>query len=283
MKVVKKINNNVAVCLDNNGDELVAFGKGIGFPKMPYELTDLSKISMTFYKLNFHYYQLLKEIPAEIFEISATIVNEAQQLIPHALNPNLVFTLADHIHFAITRLNDYDGLQLPFSYDVEQLYPAETKVGYDAVKMINKQLKINLPTSEVTAIAMHLVNSQSPEISSADTATLNSDDLIEQATKIIEQQFDIVINRKSFTYNRFTMHVRFYIKRVKEQEQITENVNEVMFNTMKDEEPQIYIGAKRIADYIDDILKTKSTQDEIFYLMIYVKRIVNQETGRKKE
>ena len=221
MKVVKKINNNVAVCLDNKGDELVAFGKGIGFPKMPYELTDLSKISMTFYKLNFHYYQLLKEIPAEIFEISATIVNEAQQLIPHALNPNLVFTLADHIHFAITRLNDYDGLQLPFSYDVEQLYPAETKVGYDAVKMINKQLKINLPTSEVTAIAMHLVNSQSPEISSADTATLNSDDLIEQATKIIEQQFDIVINRKSFTYNRFTMHVRYYIKRVQEQEQIT--------------------------------------------------------------
>ena len=283
MKVVKKINNNVAVCLDNNGDELVAFGKGIGFPKMPYELTDLSKISMTFYKLNFHYYQLLKEIPAEIFEISATIVNEAQQLIPHALNPNLVFTLADHIHFAITRLNDYDGLQLPFSYDVEQLYPAETKVGYDAVKMINKQLKINLPTSEVTAIAMHLVNSQSPEISSADTATLNSDDLIEQATKIIEQQFDIVINRKSFTYNRFTMHVRYYIKRVQEQEQITENDNEVLFNTMKDEEPQIYIGTKRIADYIDDILKTKSTQDEIFYLMIYVKRIVNQETGRKKE
>lgn len=283
MKVVKKINNNVAVCLDNNGDELVAFGKGIGFPKMPYELTDLSKISMTFYKLDFHYYQLLKEIPADIFEISATIVTEAQQLIPHTLNPNLVFTLADHIHFAITRLNDYDGLQLPFSYDVEQLYPAETKVGYDAVKMINKQLKINLPTSEVTAIAMHLVNSQSPEISSVSNPVLNSDDLIEQATKIIEQEFDITINRKSFTYNRFTMHVRYYIKRVQDQDQLTENDNQTLFNTMKEEEPQIYIGAKRIADYIDDVLETESAQDEIFYLMIYVKRIVNQETGHKKE
>ena len=34
MKVVKKINNNVAICLDSNNCELVAFGKGIGFPKI---------------------------------------------------------------------------------------------------------------------------------------------------------------------------------------------------------------------------------------------------------
>ncbi|MBA1393021.1 hypothetical protein EQ500_03915, partial [Lactobacillus sp. XV13L] len=44
MQVIKKINNNAAICLDQNQDELIAFGKGIGFPKTPYELTDLSKI-----------------------------------------------------------------------------------------------------------------------------------------------------------------------------------------------------------------------------------------------
>lgn len=49
MKVVKKINNNVAICLDSNNCELVAFGKGIGFPKMPYEIQDLSLIDRTFY------------------------------------------------------------------------------------------------------------------------------------------------------------------------------------------------------------------------------------------
>lgn len=79
------------------------------------------------------------------------------------------------------------------------------------------------------------------------------------------------------------MHVRYYIKRVQDQDQLTENDNQTLFNTMKEEEPQIYIGAKRIADYIDGVLETKSAQDEIFYLMIYVKRIVNQETGHKKE
>ena len=52
MRVVKKINNNVVVCLDQHGEELVAFGKGLGFQKVPYELTDMTKVTMTFYKLN---------------------------------------------------------------------------------------------------------------------------------------------------------------------------------------------------------------------------------------
>ncbi len=33
MKVIKKINNNVALCVDNHKKELIAFGKGIGFPR----------------------------------------------------------------------------------------------------------------------------------------------------------------------------------------------------------------------------------------------------------
>lgn len=32
MKAIKKINNNVAICVDSNNKELIAFGKGIGFP-----------------------------------------------------------------------------------------------------------------------------------------------------------------------------------------------------------------------------------------------------------
>lgn len=275
MRVVKKINNNAVVCLDSNGAELVAFGKGLGFQKVPYELTDMGKISMTFYKLNYQYYQLLKEIPSEIFDLSANIVSYAQTTISREISPNLVFGLADHINFAITRINNYQGMQLPFSYDVEQLYPQETKVGYQAVKLINQRLKINLPTSEVTAIAMHFVNSPGAEIATSEE-NQTDDELIEQATKILEQEFDITIDRKEFTYNRFTIHLRYYIKRMKAHAQLFENDNTSLFNTMKQEEPRIYVGAKRIADYVDGILTTTSNQDELFYLMIYVKRIVNK-------
>ena len=47
MKVIKNINNNILLCLDSRNNEVVAFGKGIGFTKPPYDVP-LSKIDRTF-------------------------------------------------------------------------------------------------------------------------------------------------------------------------------------------------------------------------------------------
>ncbi len=44
MQILKKITNIVAMGLDQNGTEVVVFGKGIGFETMPYSVTDLSKV-----------------------------------------------------------------------------------------------------------------------------------------------------------------------------------------------------------------------------------------------
>lgn len=63
---------------------------------------------------------------------------------------------------------------------------------------------------------------------------------------------------------------------MKKHEQISENDNSKLFNTMRHDEPEIYLVAKRIADYVDSQLDTNSNDDELFYLMIYVKRIVNK-------
>lgn len=63
MKVIKKINNNVAIGLDGNGNEIILMGKGVGFPQTPYELKDMSVIDRTFYDIDSKYYGLLKEIP----------------------------------------------------------------------------------------------------------------------------------------------------------------------------------------------------------------------------
>ena len=38
MQVINKLNNNFAICIDGEGKELIAVGKGIGFPKTPYEV-----------------------------------------------------------------------------------------------------------------------------------------------------------------------------------------------------------------------------------------------------
>ncbi|GAJ26968.1 beta-glucoside bgl operon antiterminator, BglG family [Liquorilactobacillus sucicola DSM 21376 = JCM 15457] len=280
MKAVKKINNNVAVCVDNNGDELVAFGKGIGFCRMPYEIKDMRKITMTFYRLDTHNFQLLKEIPENIFEISAQIVNRAQKVLARELNPNVIFSLADHINFAIIRQKKYREMNLPFSYDVKQLYPKEFEIGKMALGLVKKQLDVNLPESESTAIAMHFINSQAANITSITSDTFNL--ISEKTIVIIENYFQITIDQNEFSYNRFIMHLRYYLIRIAENKQIVDEASQAIIQAFKQESPRIYECTKQIVAMIDDVLNNKSTDDELFYLMIYVKRIVVKSLNTKE-
>lgn len=275
MKVIKKINNNVAVCLDKKGHELIAFGKGIGFPPMPYQITDLSSISMTFYKMDKSYYKLLQEIPEEIFEVSAIIAKKAQMTLNCNLNPNLLPGLADHINFALKRMEKFKEMKMLFSYDVEKLYPLETSLGRYAVKLVQEKLSVKLPESEITNIAMHFVNAEEESVN--EKATLDAEQLIEQITEIIEGEFDTKINRKGFNYNRFVIHLRYYLKRIEEKKQFIDD-NGVLFRTMKEELPKIYECAVKISTVIDKRLNSKITEDETLYLMMHINRIIKNNT-----
>lgn len=270
MRAIKKINNNVAICVDNNNKELIAFGKGIGFPPMPYEIKNLSTLTMTFYRIDKRFYDLIDDIPEQVLEVTALIVDEARKVLISPLNPNLLIGLSDHINFAVIRLKKYKKMQMLFSYDVEQLYPKETALGRFAVQLIKRKLGMVLPESEITNIAMHLVNAKEekePETEGPDTEMV-----ISEVAKMIEEYFQIEVDRKSFNYNRFAMHMRYYLKRIKEETQFM-NDNAAIFDAMKESNPEVYDCALNISDFIDKTLHSKTTDDEFLYLMMHIYRI----------
>ena len=78
MQIVRKINNSAAVALDSRGREMIVIGRGIGFPKVPYELTDISQVDRTFYDIEPRYYEMLSALPQEILLASADISEDAQ-------------------------------------------------------------------------------------------------------------------------------------------------------------------------------------------------------------
>ncbi|OJG93167.1 hypothetical protein RV15_GL001199 [Enterococcus silesiacus] len=211
------------------------------------------------------------EIPQDILEISAEIVKTAQFELHKTLNPNMVFSLADHLHFAITRMKNFKDLKLIFSYDIQQLYPRETQLGRYTVQLVQKRLLITLPESEITTIAMHFVNAQ--EEIAIDEDEPNVEELIGLSSEIIENQFQLTLNREEFHYNRFVMHLRYYIKRIQKEEQFVDS-NDTLFRTMKDTLPSIYACATSIATLIYQALGIESTEDELLYLMIHINRIV---------
>ena len=143
MKVVKCINNNVAICLDDDNNELVAFGKGIGFKKPPFEI-DVAVIQKTYYGIDENYVHMINEIPEEILLLSEEIIKYAENELDYIFSPNVIFTLADHINFAIVRYKERLNITLPIVQDIKFLYENEYAIGKYALSLIEKRLNIKL-------------------------------------------------------------------------------------------------------------------------------------------
>jgi len=140
MKVIRCINNNVALCQDENGNEFVAFGKGIGFRKAPYEIRP-SQIEKSYYNVDSIYISMINDLPEEIIMIADEIINYSRNKIDYPLSSNIVFTLADHINFAIQRYKKKLKLSLPIIHDVKHQFETEMEIGKYSLQLIHKKLK----------------------------------------------------------------------------------------------------------------------------------------------
>lgn len=274
MKVIKKINNNVVICLDHNNRELVAFGRGIGFPAAPYELDDLSKIDRTYYGVNSSYMGLVNEIPEEVFEVAAKIVDMAVNYIDCELSSNLVFTLADHINFAIERNQRNMNLRNPFLYDIRYFYEKEIDIGNLAVKMIRRYLKVSLPEEEAGNIALHFINAEA--LSEKENEFNVSDTIVEEVNYLIEKELNIRIKREDFNYSRFVSHLQYLMKRKDAVSSISSD-NIKLYMEMKEEFPVIYQCVLKIRDYMAGKLDWELSEEELLYLILHVNRLYARE------
>lgn len=272
MKVIKNINNNWVLCVDEKGKELIAFGKGLGFPKMPYELKDMSKVDRTFYGIREEYIKHLDIIDDDVFEISAKIADVANARITKKLNPNLAFILADHINFCIERYRKKINVKMPLLYDVQQLYPLETEIGEWAIQLINKVFSINVLENEAIGIAMNIVNAEGFSKNEQ-----NEDDVIEQIVKIIEKFYSIRINKKSINYARFAMHMMYLLKRVSEKTEISSD-NIHMLEKLNKEYKLASECAYSIRDFLSKDGEIKFSEEEIIYLILHINRLTSRES-----
>lgn len=231
MKLVKKINTSAALAIDRTGHEIVVMGKGIGFPQMPYKLDDLSKIERTFYDVDPKYLGMIAELSQPIVMVCADIADQAGIELDCSLNPNLPFTLADHIQFAAERLKKGVDLTTPIAYDIRHLYPREAAMADMALKMLNEQTGMNLPASEAISIAMHFINA---EAESGDMHSLMlSMQVIAKVNEIVESSLHIQLDKDSYNYSRFATHLRYLIQRLQAGVQ-TDNISSNLRRTLMD-------------------------------------------------
>lgn len=274
MKLLRKINNNAAVAQDKRGREMVVLGRGVGFHPMPYELTDLSVVYRTFYDVDPQYYEMLSSLPEEALMAAADIAEQAEIALQAALNPNLPFTLADHIAFAQEREKQGIRLATPLHYDVQHLYPREYELGLQAMETVRLRTGTALPRAEAVNIALHIVNA---ELEGSDlSSTLAAVEVLDEVTVLVERELGIALDRESYNYARFAMHIQFLVRRLSSGK-VMEQGSGKMLSELSAEYPATYRCAQAVAKEIEQRHGWHCSSDEVLYLMLHIYRVQNRQ------
>ncbi|MGN1389788.1 MAG: CAT RNA binding domain-containing protein, partial [Bulleidia sp.] len=192
-KIHKILNNNAVLSEDENCNEIIITGNGVGFNVhvggTVYE-RKISKIYVPQTKAFVNRFSsLMNEIPIECFEEAEEIKEMAESELHQSLNENLIIALADHITFAISQYQEGSHRTVLMNEELERFYPDEYRVGKKAVQMVEKKFGVKCSRAEAGAFTFHIVNAEMSGRSDDATRIMQSiQDILEIVKKTMNME-----------------------------------------------------------------------------------------------
>ena len=274
MEIVKVMNNSLVFVKNDDNDEIIVMGKGIGFMKKAGDSVDSSKIEKVFTlkddESKNNYFRAMEDVSSEYVDITNDIVKYASDTLKCKLNDNVFISLIDHISFAIERFNKNISLQNRLLWEVKKFYPNEFKVGIYALNKINYVLGVELPEEEAGNIAFHIVNAQ---IENADMEnTILMVKMMKDILTIIKYDLNVDLDKESLNYSRFITHLQFFLQRVIEGK-VADSKNSFILTQVESQYPEKVNCARSIKNYVEKLLNVEVGDDEILYLAMHIIRV----------
>ena len=278
VKIVRVLNTNAVVSSDQEGRELIITGAGIVFKKKKGENLDEALADKTYYLESVddsrRLQEVVKEISEEYLEIVSRIVKTAREE-GLKVRDSLYVTLTDHINSAVDRYRENIALKNMMKLEIRKFYPKEYEIGLRAVQWIQEQNDENLGEDEAAFIAMHIVSAELGSGSNVDVNKITK--LINAVLQIVRIHFKIEFNEKSISYERFLTHLKFFATRVFDNTIYQDSMQEI-YKVLIEENEYAYSGVRKIVEYIEKQYSYKLTIDERLYLLIHIKRILDEQS-----
>lgn len=274
---IKKVLNSSVVLVDNNGQEMVAFGKGLGYGKKSGQLIEQAEVDQLFLPVDNpkarQILSLIDSIPNTYFEIAETIIDYAQNYLGTDLNPSIYFALTDHLSFAVERAEKGMAINNRVLWEIKNYYPKEFHVGKYACQLIKQAFAIELPEEEAANIAFHLINSQQ-EIDEADGMKYAK--MIGNIVNLVRYSLNINVDTESIHYKRFITHVKFFVERFFAGH-LLDGKDDSLYQQFTLLYPQAMTGAQRIKEYVAQVYHQEISNDEVTYLAVHINRLLDSE------
>lgn len=277
MHIEKRINNNVVLAKEN-GVQMILMGKGLGFQTHPGDNVLMEKVEKRFYGEDLmtgeQMAALMTNATAAEIEMTENLVRHGQERLQKPLNPNLFFTLLDHLLFSVKQRQDTVEFSNPLEWEIKKFYPAEYEVGLQAVVLASQIWHRVIPESEAAFIALHFVNGQLESTVSRDAVELT--ELTYNILRLVRFQLATSFEEDSLYYNRFITHIRYYLMRQKAQDSAAQPDTAELIQLVFQRFPK----EKRCVDTIDDYLTQEkgwvATELEKMYLILHIRNLIEK-------
>ena len=268
----KVLNNNVLIAEHPSYVEVVLIGKGIGFNRKSGDSIETDSVEKLFVLKNEkeqqNYIRLLPFINNDLQEVIISAISLIKQRTNTPLDEHIHVALTDHLMFAVTRISNGMEISNPFLIETKTLYRHEYEIATEVVELIREKTGISLPVGEIGFIALHIHSA----MTSKQLSQVNQhSQLVSRLVRMVEEQFDIVIDKEGIDYMRLVRHLRFTIERVVKGEKVEEP--EKINSLLKQEYPVCYNLSWKLIKVMQQTLKMNVFDAEAVYLTMHLQRI----------
>ncbi len=259
--------------VDNDQQEMILFGKGMGYATKPGTLIDTTQIEQIFIPLSEmrsqHFLALTDTIPAAFFDVTHDIMTQAQHAYGQRLKSVLLFTLAEHLHFAVEQARKGQCCANKLSWEIKRYYPKEYHIGVSASAQVSTRFRVELGEDEAVNIAFHFINaSGESEQATAHQQVM----LVNRIAEIVRYKLNQNLDTESVHYMRFITHLRYVAERVLTTTTLSDD-NDGFYQEFLKMRPDAMKVAWAIKEYILEKYAINLPNDEVTYLTMHICRL----------
>ncbi|WP_445448652.1 PRD domain-containing protein [Enterococcus faecalis] len=273
MKIKKVLNQNAVLVLDE-GQEKVAVGKGVGFNKTKNDVLSRQLVERMFVmepeglkKLQV----LLSQIEDKYFLASEEIIQHAETVLGEKLNEHINIGLSDHIAFAAENIQNNIIVRNKLLSEIEILYSEEFAIAQWAVEYLTQTLEIPFSYDEAGYIAIHIHSARSGRTDNS--KSIREVTIVSEIIHLIEQELaiDIHDDKNSLSYSRLVNHLRLFIHRFQQNQYAV--LDEEILEVVKKKYAKSYEISKKVQVLLMRNFHYQVPNEELGYLSIHIERL----------
>ncbi len=269
-RVKKALNHNtlIAIGMEDN-QEYLMIGKGIGFGKKVSERMEAPE-DCTVYSLREKTERgdamdLVKDLDPVYLEIAQQVLKESERVFGK-IDWSILFPMADHIAFAVKRIQNKEQISNPLTNDIQALFHMEYKTAECIRSILRERLQVEIDEHEIGYIALHIHSAIEDENVALSMQIART---VRECIELVEKETGLSIDVMSLSYNRLMNHVRYMVARAMKGERLRLDMNDYMSVKFPDE----FRMAAIVCEHLEKHLKKPLDKVEIGYLAMHIQRV----------